>query len=651
MKFGLRVAVALFACAFVLPSAADAEVLFTPSSSSPLTGTGPGGQIKSADFNGDGLGDLAIGSVQAETAAVHIRIANADGSWTAKNSIKSPLRDGFPVGEIATGDFDNDGVQDLLVQFSIMPVAVGGSAILQVFLGTGDGSFIEGQVVSFSEDDTYAMLPTGQAIWIADINDDGNDDLMVALLGGMVGFAEGKGDGTFTSLGVTSDFPGAPTGEDEGFGTIASGDFNGDSKTDYVFGLVGKFSGSSTASNSGFFVMYGGEDESGGEMIHVDMTAPYGPALRLIPLDANGDGYDDLILHAAGTSDGSRRALLYQGGPTGFQGNPLTAVTASAATPGLASADFSGDGKLDLAWVEQPTTSGSPKTNSLKLATGSGTGTWALQEGLFDINFAGSQGLASSITNGDFNGDGVADLAAAFGSSDCGAQACGTQVLINRPVLSANQSSFDFGTVEAGSPISLPFTITNRGAAPAKASQPVITGNSPVRFSLTGTCSSIAPGASCSPQINFDRSTAGSWNGDIELRFDGVAEPIHLTASGIVSKPEVPLTYKAALKLTGPKKFTPGKTFKVSATVINSGTGSLNGLTLKWKASQGKAIKAQGSVRLPTIVAGKKLVKAVGIATKKSKIARRKPLTITISAVRQNKTLATKTISVSQSRR
>jgi hypothetical protein len=643
--FRPRVTAAMLVCLFALPGIAAARVSLTPMATSPLTDTGQGGQIKAVDFNGDGLDDLAIGSARAATGGVHIRMAAPDGSW----STKATLATGNATGEIAPGDFDQDGDQDLLVNLPdpVHPLEASGS--FRVFLGNGDGTFTAGQTLGLQDGKVFAVPPSGQSMLIGNANDDEIPDLVVGLTHGQIGIAMGVGDGTFTVIG-TGTFPDAPTGGNEGFGPITEGDFNEDGIRDLVFGLIGNSASASTEDDTGFYVLYGRDGGNFDAPLHIPIPEPYGPVTRLISGEAGDDG-SYLLVDAAADDGLTSRQIVYPGGPEGFNTLPTTIFNHPFPVLPATGGEFSGDGIEDLAWVEQPGgATGEASVNDLRVATGSATEPFALQATAFGLNFAGNQGTASMTAPGDFNGDGATDLAAAFGSSDCSVQGCGTAVLLNRPVISASRTSFDFGTIgqRAGS-TTVPLILTNEGGAPSKAPTVITSQTEPARFGLTSECGPIPPGGSCSTGISFDTSAAGVSTGHIEIHFEGVESAIRLTLNGTVRAPEIPVpTYKAVLRLTGPKKAKAGRKFKLSAQIINTGTGALSGTVLKWKAAQGRKVKRQGQIKLATIAVGKKVNKPVAVAIARKNLTRGKPVSVTVTLIQANKTLATKKFNVRQ---
>jgi hypothetical protein len=113
-----------------------------------------------ADFNNDGIPDLAAAGVSFASGsiqgAVGFALGNGDGTFQAPQILTST---GFP-GALAVGDFNRDGNLDIVT-------ANGGS--VNVFLGNGKGAFQA--ALSF----TGVSFPKGIAV--GDFNHDGFPDL------------------------------------------------------------------------------------------------------------------------------------------------------------------------------------------------------------------------------------------------------------------------------------------------------------------------------------------------------------------------------------------------------------------------------------------------------------------------------------------
>jgi hypothetical protein len=316
----------------------------------------------------------------------------------------------------------------------------------------------ERTLLSFFTAPSFAVGTTPHGEVVGDFNGDGKRDLAVVNEGSnTVSILLGNGDGTFRPK---TDFA---TGA-QPWG-IAVGDFNGDGKLDLVVANRGANSLS---------ILLGNGD--GTFQPKTDIALPPTPVtlLPVVPLavtvgDFNGDGKADLAV-ATQVSNTNDVTILIGNGNGTFQ-TPVTILTNSSTFAGfglagngqssIATADFNGDGHLDLVAVnntdfKQPFGRGSfilspgPGTVSVLLGNGDGTfqaprnsavGTEAMTVGVGDFNgdgrpdfavnnlssnslsvfmnsgggnFSSSTilGVSGNLAAGDFNGDGIADLAA-----------------------------------------------------------------------------------------------------------------------------------------------------------------------------------------------------------------------------------------------
>ena len=170
------------------------------------------GSVVAADFNGDGKMDLAVVGDYARGGGVTILLGKGDGTFQAAGPNLDPSAD---FGLVATGDFNRDGIPDLVVtnysEFGTSPI---------VFLGKGDGTFTaKAKAMSLTLD----YFPT--SIVVGDFNDDGIPDLAFSDLNG-VEIALGKGDGTFTETSAS------PIRVPSELYSLVAGDFNHDGKLD-----------------------------------------------------------------------------------------------------------------------------------------------------------------------------------------------------------------------------------------------------------------------------------------------------------------------------------------------------------------------------------------------------------------------------------
>jgi type II secretory pathway component GspD/PulD (secretin) len=187
--------------------------------------------IGSADFNGDGVLDLAVTNTSSTTAAgkttttnnVTILFGNGDGTFQSPGT-------SFAVGNgptaIAVGQFNskNDAFQDIAVVNSM-------DDTLTVLLGDNKGNFTSATGSPFSLSNGFTGTPPSTpvpcGITSADFNGDGLPDLAVVCANSNnVSVLLGQGDGTFKSA------PGSPIAVGDSPVAVASGNFKGDRQPD-----------------------------------------------------------------------------------------------------------------------------------------------------------------------------------------------------------------------------------------------------------------------------------------------------------------------------------------------------------------------------------------------------------------------------------
>lgn len=294
------------------------------------------------------------------------------GAAVADGSFAEPVllpTDDWQFG-LAAGDFDLDGIQDLAT------VSFG---YLSIYKGTGN--YLSNPQVLFSAPEVYQVSEKSQAVTGGDFNADGFLDLALAdpvtgvsvYMGYESGFALG---GSYSACEVSK--------------ALITGDFNSDGALDLAVACYGA---DEVAILPG---MGNGLFTSGGNYPTGERPSD------LVSGDFNSDG----ILDIATANSSSHDISVLLGNGSGANGDGSFAAPVSYAnndcSPGLlATGDFNSDGVEDIAALCYMFVS---------VFTGQGSG--GKGDGTFirSAEYDGPDGLRSIVV-GDFNEDGIQDLA------------------------------------------------------------------------------------------------------------------------------------------------------------------------------------------------------------------------------------------------
>lgn len=407
----------------------------------PIQNQGAVGCQHFADFDGDGFDDLVIGVPWEDVdgadnaGAFNILRGGPNGITTLNDQFihrDSPGIQGNPELNdrfgtvVTTGDFDDDGYTDVAVGLPNRDVdGENNAGEIQILYGSSIGISPIDQI--FNQDGVIEGVVEagdrfGAALVAGDFNGDGFDDLAVGVPGESVGSKNGAGAvniifGTESGLDPAGDqiiiednlgllgF----SQENDGFGSsLEAADFDRDGYDELVIGVPGQNLGLGVTIDSAgaVYVVAGGENgpqqndtqfwSQAGDIRGVEEDFDnFGRSLQTG--DFNGDGYPDLAIGVPGESvgdvenagalnilygtteglDSIDNQIIVQNDLDGSLGSPITSETDDQFGWSMTAGDYNGDGYADLAVGSPFEDFGGPLSDT----------------GLVQVLYGGSEGL------------------------------------------------------------------------------------------------------------------------------------------------------------------------------------------------------------------------------------------------------------------
>ena len=330
--------------------------------------------IVMGDFNGDGSLDLAVADQNSNE--VSVLLGNGDGAFQPQLRFGT----GMSPRSLVVAELNGDNRADLAVG-NLGDGSTAASTGISVLLGRGDGTFQDNVVNPVG--DVPASTVT------ADFNRDGHLDLVTANTGSNdISILLGKGDGTF--------LPPRSFSAGNGPKGLAWGDFNGDGRLDLAVADGGDPNHNNVG--QGVLILMGNGD--GTFQAPIFEAAGTNPS-SIVTGDFNGDGIWDLAVANKISNDVT---ILLGQKHGGFLSQSVPLADAGGRPIAIAAGDFNGDKNLDLVVADQ-------NTNHVSILLGDGQGGFTAQP---PILLQGSTNAEpAALAAGDFNGDGVTDIAVA----------------------------------------------------------------------------------------------------------------------------------------------------------------------------------------------------------------------------------------------
>jgi hypothetical protein len=616
-----------------------------------------GRALAAGDFDNDGFEDLAvgvpgeIGGGDQNAGGVHVYYGSPAGLTSLGEQLfgqDTPGIAGSSEGQdefgsaLAAGDFDLDGFADLAIGIPGEDLAAGAAVVLfgspTGLLAFGSrsldqGSLPPGSAQSPGSDDNFGRFLAAAASGDLTIGVPGEDPVLSGLVHRLS--PSGPGQPFDSTIDIDQDdFLAACAGSNgsqsiELWGKSVFGFFGPPSLTLVVSGARESFAGGGAQAGRIFLVL----DSS---LACIDQNTPgmpdtsedgdqFGAALAVGDFDA--DGFEDLAIGVPGetvvpagngrvgmvqvlfggtgglTVSGSE-ALLQANFPLGQEAGDID----DAFGESLASGDFDGDGFRDLAiGVPQEDVGAVVDAGTIHVGYGSSSGFVDAEGQTFHSNFPAGMpdspntvdAFGRALASGDFDGNGIDDLAVGMPGEDLGTESEAGAVTV---LYGLERATDAFGTVRFGSAMTVSEVAGNRIVGLIREGGAVL----PASVSHSRSGGSATPGADFNYTGGVENWTAGDLGVEV-FSVQILADTLDENDETIVlqlSNPSAGLAVGSPSTLTitiedddeggivqfpGPVQVF-GEGAGSAAVVVTRGSGAASGVTVQFATSNGSAL-------------------------------------------------------------